>query len=249
MGKRVLITGSNRGIGKKLVEQFAQNGFNIVACARKKDDSFDDYLKDIVRMYNIDVTTSYFDMEDEQCIKRELKSVINKVKTVDVLINNAGYGQNALFPMISSNELKKEMQINYISPIIISQIVSRVMIRNGGGSIINIASVSGIRNEQGRLAYGSSKAALIFATKTMSLELAPNNVRVNSVSPGFIDTDMWNNRSEQIYKKVLSETPLGRQGNTKDVADLVYYLASDAASHPILAASSIILFAVATLPL
>ena len=231
MGKRVLITGSNRGIVKKLVEQFAQNGFNIVACARKKDDSFDDYLKDIVRMYNIDVTTSYFDMEDEQCIKRELKSVINKVKTVDVLINNAGYGQNALFPMISSNELKKEMQINYISPIIISQIVSRVMIRNGGGSIINIASVSGIRNEQGRLAYGSSKAALIFATKTMSLELAPNNVRVNSVSPGFIDTDMWNNRSEQIYKKVLSETPLGRQGNTKDVADLVYYLASDAASY------------------
>lgn len=231
MGKRVLITGSNRGIGKKLVEQFAQNGFNIVACARKKDDSFHDYLKDIVRMYNIDVTTSYFDMEDEQCIKRELKSVINKVKTVDVLINNAGYGQNALFPMISSNELKKEMQINYISPIIISQIVSRVMIRNGGGSIINIASVSGIRNEQGRLAYGSSKAALIFATKTMSLELASNNVRVNSVSPGFIDTDMWNNRSEQIYKKVLSETPLGRQGNTKDVADLVYYLASDAASY------------------
>ena len=65
----------------------------------------------------------------------------------------------------------------------------------------------------------------------MSLELAPNNVRVNSVSPGFIDTDMWNNRSEQIYKKVLSETPLGRQGNTKDVADLVYYLASDAASY------------------
>ena len=62
MGKRVLITGSNRGIGKKLVEQFAQNGFNIVACARKKDDSFDDYLKDIVRMYNIDVTTSYFEV-------------------------------------------------------------------------------------------------------------------------------------------------------------------------------------------
>lgn len=231
MKKRVLITGSNRGIGKVIVEKFAQNGYDIVACARKRDKEFDKYLDYIASKYGVGVESSYFDMEDEQSLKKEMLGVINKVKTIDVLINNAGYSASGLFPMISSQELKKEMQVNYFSPIIISQIISRTMRKNGGGSIVNIASVSGIRNEEGRLAYGSSKAALIFATKTMSMELARDGIRVNCISPGFIDTDMWKNRDEQLYNKVLSETPIGRQGNAEDIANMAYYLSEESASY------------------
>lgn len=231
MEKKVLITGANRGIGKALVEKFAQSGYGIVACSRKKTEDFEEYLKCITDKYGINVMASYFDMENERELKYELRDIISKVKKIDVLINNAGYSTSALFPMISADELRKEMQINYISPIIISQIISRSMVKNGGGNIINIASVSGVRNEEGRLAYGSSKAALIFATKTMSIELAKNNIRVNAISPGFIDTDMWRNRSEKLYEKVLSETPIGRQGKAKDIVNIVFYLASDQASY------------------
>ena len=231
MKKRVLITGSNRGIGKKLVEKLAQEGFEIVACARKKEKEFEEFLYNTSLQYNVEIITSYFDMEDEQCLKEELKRIVCEVKRIDVLINNAGYSTNSLFSMTSSKELKKAMQINYFSPIIISQIISRTMIKNGGGCIINIASVSGIKNEKGRLAYGSSKAALIFASKTMSMELAKDNIRVNCISPGFIDTDMWKNRNVELYNQVLSETPMGRQGKTDDIANIVSFLISDSSSY------------------
>lgn len=231
MRKKVLITGANRGIGKALVEKFAQCNFDVIACARIEREDFNEYLKYIENKYNVNVIASYFDLENEQAIKQELRMVLNNQKKIDVLINNAGYSASSLFAMTSIEELKKEMQINYISPIIISQIVARYMKKNKEGCIINVASVSGIRNEEGRLAYGSSKAALLFATKTMALELASDNIRVNSVSPGFIDTDMWKNRSDKLYDKVLSETPVGRQGSTHDVVDMIYYLASDKASY------------------
>lgn len=231
MRKKVLITGANRGIGKALVEKFAQCNFDVIACARIEREDFNEYLKYIENKYNVNVIASYFDLENEQAIKQELRMVLNNQKKIDVLINNAGYSASSLFAMTSIEELKKEMQINYISPIIISQIVARYMKKNKEGCIINVASVSGIRNEEGRLAYGSSKAALLFATKTMALELASDNIRVNSVSPGFIDTDMWKNRSDKLYDKVLRETPVGRQGSTYDVVDMIYYLASDKASY------------------
>lgn len=231
MGKNVLITGSNRGIGKALVEKYAQSGYDIIACARHQEDSFKDYLDVLSRECGVNIADVYFDMENEEQIKSELKAAISKVKKIDILINNAGYSGSSLFPMISSGELKKELQINYVAPILISQMIARVMSKNGGGSIVNIASVSGIRNEEGRLAYGSSKAALIFASKTMSMELARNNIRVNCVSPGFIDTDMWKSRDKNLYDKILSETPAGRQGTTLDVVNMVYYLTSDAASY------------------
>ena len=105
------------------------------------------------------------------------------------------------------------------------------MMRAKAGSIINMASVSGVVNSQGDIAYGSSKAAGIFATKTMALELGPYGIRVNSVSPGFIATDMWKDRRSEVYDKVLRETPLGRQGTPEEVAKVVLFLASDMSSY------------------
>ena len=105
------------------------------------------------------------------------------------------------------------------------------MIRKKSGAIINIASISGLMNTSGGLSYGASKASLLYATKTLAVELGEYGIRVNSVSPGFIDTDMWHSRSQELYDKILVKTPLRKQGSVEDVAEAVFFLADDKASH------------------
>lgn len=231
MDRKVLITGTNRGIGLELVKKFAANHDEIIACARVDSEEFEVQMNQISKMYDTQISTYFFDLEDEDQIKLGIRKIISENKNIDVLINNAGIVHASSFLMYSSKEIKRLMEVNYIAPLIISQFVARNMMKNKGGSIINIASVSGIQNEPGRIGYGGSKAALIFASKTMSLELAEYGIRVNCISPGFIDTDMWRNRSDDLYMAVLSETPLGRQGTVQDIANVAYFLASDEASY------------------
>ena len=104
--------------------------------------------------------------------------------------------------MTSFEEMQKTMDVNFLSQVHLAQLISRYMVKTKAGSIINVASVAGIESEEGGIAYGSSKAAVIFATKTMALELGPYGIRVNSVSPGFIDTDMWAGRKDEIRDKL-----------------------------------------------
>lgn len=229
--KNVLITGANRGVGKALVEKFASKKCNIIACIRTGNEEFEKYACELADANDVEIKIFCFDLEDEEQIKSSMRNIIKEYKKIDILINNAGYSNVSLLHMISMAELKKEMQINFFAPVLISQIISRAMMKNGGGCIVNIGSVSGIRNDEGGLAYGSSKAAIIFASKTMSMELAKYGIRVNTVSPGFIDTDMWRDRSQELYNRILDETPVGRQGTAEDVANAVYYLTSDEASY------------------
>ena len=136
-----------------------------------------------------------------------------------------------LFSMTSIETINNTMEVNFLSQVRLAQLVSRLMVRNKAGSIINIASVSGMESEQGSIAYGSSKAAVIFSTKTMAVELGKCGIRVNSVSPGFIDTDMWKNRDDDVRDRIIARTPLGRQGTPKEVANVILFLASDMASY------------------
>ena len=122
------------------------------------------------------------------------------------------------------------MEVNFLSQIDIAQIASRYMIKNKCGSIVNVASVAGIEAEEGGIAYGSSKASILFATKIMSLELGKYGIRANCVSPGFINTDMWKKRSPDVMEKVLRETPLNRMGKPEEVAQTILFLASDMSS-------------------
>jgi 3-oxoacyl-[acyl-carrier protein] reductase len=127
--------------------------------------------------------------------------------------------------------MRETMDVNFLAQINLAQIASRYMMKHKSGCIVNVASVAGIEPEEGGVAYGSSKAASLFATGTMALELAKYGIRVNSVSPGFIDTDMWGNRKDDIKDKILKETPLGRQGTPKEVAQTILFLASDMSSY------------------
>lgn len=231
-GKTVIVTGANRGIGLATVEVFAEQQAVIWACARKQSNEFESKMREISDRNATTIKPVYFDVTDKEAVKNAIKMISQELtKSIDVLVNNAGISIERLFRMTSPELIQKTMEINFLSQVYLSQLVSRYMMRAKTGSIVNVASVSGVEGKQGSIAYGSSKAAVIFSTKTMARELGSYGIRVNSVSPGFIATDMWHDRKKEIKEKILNETPLHRQGTPKEVANVILFLASDRSSY------------------
>lgn len=229
-GKTVVITGSNRGIGLATVEVFAENGASIWACARLQSDEFESKLEQIAKKNSVDIKPIYFDITDDNASKEAIRIIGKEAKTIDILVNNAGVSVERFLSMTSMGVIRDTFDVNFLAQVNLVQLVSRYMIKNKSGCIVNVASVAGMDCEEGGLAYGSSKAAVIFSTKTMALELGKYGIRVNSISPGFIDTDMWKNRREDIRAKIVSETSLHRQGTSREVAQTILFLASDMSS-------------------
>ena len=230
-GKTAIITGANRGIGLAAVEAFAEQGAEIWACARMQSAEFEDKLEEISGRNAVMARPVYFDVTDGDAVKNAVKMIGKNSGSVDILVNNAGISAERLFGMTSPEMMLETMKVNFMAQVHLAQLVSRYMIKAGGGSIVNVASVAGMESEQGGIAYGSSKAAVIFATKTMALELGSYGIRANSVSPGFIATDMWKARSCEIKEKILNETPLRRQGSPREAANAILFLASDMSSY------------------
>jgi 3-oxoacyl-[acyl-carrier protein] reductase len=213
------------------VETFAQNGAVVWACARTESEEFEQKLKDYEQKYGTQVHPLYFDISDKEASKKAVTKAASESGRIDILVNNAGVSVERLFSMTPMDLMRKTMDVNLLSQVNLAQLTSRYMMKQQSGTIVNVASVAGIEPEEGGVAYGSSKAAALFATGTMALELAKYGIRVNSVSPGFIDTDMWGKRKEDIKEKILKETPLGRQGDPKEVAQAILFLTSDMSSY------------------
>ncbi len=230
-GKTAIITGANRGIGLATVRVFAQQGAIIWACARQRSDKFEDELKVIASENETTITPVFFDVTQAAEVKEAVRRIGRESDSLDILVNNAGVSIESLFCMTSCDMIRRTMEVNFLSQVRLSQMVSRYMMKSKKGSIINIASATGLEGEQGGLAYGSSKAAVIYTSRTMALELGSCGIRVNSVSPGFIATDMWKDRDSKIKDKLLEETPLHRQGTPDEVANTILFLASDMSSY------------------
>ncbi len=230
-GETAIITGANRGIGLATVEVFAEQGAVIWACARTRSDEFEDKIKELSDKNAAAITPVYFDVTEEAAVKNAIKMIGEESKSIDILVNNAGISVERLFSMTSSDMIQRAMEVNFLSQVRLAQLVSRYMMKAKAGSIVNVASVTGIESKQGGLAYGSSKAAVILSTKIMALELGSYGIRVNSVSPGYIATDMWKGRNSDVKDKILSETPLRRQGMPEEVAKAILFLASDMSSY------------------
>ena len=229
-GRVAIITGTNRGIGLATVKAFAREHAIIWACAREETEQFKNEIRQIARDTQSNIFPLFFDVNDSNAMKSAIKEVGKESKRIDILVNNAGISNETLFNMTTTDTISHTMNTNFISMVQLAQIASRYMIKQKSGSIINVASVTGIEGKQGGLAYGSSKAAIIYATRTMATELGKYGIRANSVSPGFIETDMWKNRNESVKEKMINETPLGRQGLPDEVAETILFLASDKSS-------------------
>ena len=229
-GRTAIVTGSNRGIGAATVKLFAENGATVYACARTRSDDFENVLSKLSTEHSVEIHPVYFDVTDKDAVKGAVKDICKEAVSVDILVNNAGVSLEKPFGMTSVDVMRQTMETNFISQVHLAQLLSRYMMKHRCGSIVNVASVAGMDAEQGGIAYGSSKAAVIFSTKTMALELGQYGIRVNSVATGFINTDMWKARRQDVMDKIMNETPLGRQGTPEEVAKTILFLASDMSS-------------------
>jgi len=228
--QNVIITGANRGIGLAIMEQFAEAGANIFACARKETEQFVNLIEELKAKYEVKITPVYFDLMNESMIKAGAKQILSITKKIDVLVNNAGISYSGLFHMTPVDKLKEVFQVNFFSQILFTQLISRVMMRQRSGCIINMASVGGIEAKPGYLAYGSSKASVIWETRCLAVELGQYNIRVNAIAPGLVDTEMGHVKSEDEIEKVLNRTPLSRMADKDEIAKAVLFLASEDAS-------------------
>lgn len=227
----VIVTGANRGIGKAIVQLFAENNYNIWACARTKSEEFEHWLIELANENHVQIKPVYFDLSDEEQVKEGIKQILSEKRDIDVLINNAGVPYGALFTMTSLNKLREVYEVNVFAQVQIMQLVARQMMRQKKGCIINMCSVGGIETNPGYLAYGSSKAALLWITKSVSRELGRYNIRVNGIAPGLVDTDMGNYKSEEEQKKVLDRMSLDRMGKPEEIAKAALYIASEDAAY------------------
>lgn len=228
-GKNVLLTGANRGIGKKILEKLAQNGANVWACSRTYHEEFEKTVKDLKKEHQVQIQPVYFDLTDEAEMKSAVKQIMQEKRPVDALINNAGMAYGGGLHKTSVEKLREVFEINYFAVIRLTQYISKYMIRQKHGAIVNMASVGGIESKPGYLAYGSSKAALIWATKCLANELAAYRIRVNAVAPGLVNTDMGFYKPEKELEETIQRTPQKRMAEPEEVADAVLYLLSNQA--------------------
>lgn len=230
-GRNAVVTGANRGIGLATVACLAENGANIWACARRPNIEFERKLEELSRQNDVWIEPVYFDLADESAIKSGIQQIIKEKQPVHVLANVAGITHNALFHMTSTTVLRHVMEIDFVAQMYISQLVTRSMLRTGGGSVIHVASFIGLTGYPGQLAYSAAKGALIAATKTMAEELGDKKIRVNAVAPGVVDTDMTRALTETQRQDLRGDTAIPRQASPAEIAEVIAFLASDRASY------------------
>lgn len=228
--KNVLITGSAGGIGQAIAERFAKEQYNLILHARKETTEFSNFMQKLKGKYDIQITPIYFDITDYDVMKKAIQSLHKEKRSIDVLVNNAGVAHGGMIQMTSLDDIKNVFEINYFSVVQMTQLVLRLMSRKKSGVIINLASVAGLDLEAGNCAYGASKAAVIAFTKTVAKEIASQGIRINAVAPGLTNTRMAAMMEETAGEEMVQASAMKRLGKTEEIADVIYFLASDDAS-------------------
>ena len=227
----VIITGSNRGIGKAMVEAFAASGANIWACARRTTPEFEAWLKETAEKSGVWIKPVYFELTDKDALNAGVQFIIDEGQSIDVLVNNAGISTVGLLSMSKVEDVENLFVVNYFAMLRIIQKVSKRMARQKKGVIINMGSNAGIAPQPGKIAYGSSKAAVMMMTKCLAKELGPMGIRVNAIAPGPIETEMIHQYKDDVLKNLASESALRRLGTTEEIAKVAVFLASEQASY------------------
>ena len=225
-GKVAIVTGASRGIGAAIVKKLADEGAQVVACARSIES-----CEGAAMCQKVDVSNSE---QVDACVK----ATVEKFGKVDILVNNAGITKDGLLMRMGDDDWNQVLDINLKGTFLFTRAVARPMMKNKaadgtqlGGAIVNITSVVGITGNAGQANYTASKGGVIALTKTTAKELGSRNVRCNAVAPGFIESKMTEGLSDEIKKSCMDSIPLKRFGKVEDIAMAVAWLCGEDASY------------------
>ncbi len=224
--KVVMVTGGAAGIGRVTAENFAKEGAKVAVC-----DVNPEAGEAALKALGPEASFEKVDVADSASVSSWVDTVFEKYGQIDVLVNNAGITRDSLIMRMKEADWDAVISVNLKSAFICVKAVSKIMVKQRSGRIINLASVVGVMGNPGQANYVASKAGMIGLTKTVAKELGARGITVNAVAPGFIETDMTAVLSEKVKDAMLSMIPLQRAGNPQDVADAITFLASDQAAY------------------
>ncbi|WLR50569.1 SDR family NAD(P)-dependent oxidoreductase [Bacillus tianshenii] len=229
-GKVAFITGASKGIGKATALVLARYGTTVLLNGRDEE-ALDRLAAEVNEQTDGVAKIFAYDVTDLNAVKETFRTIQKEYKRLDILVNNAGMLADGLLGMVRPEQLEQTMAVNTNAAVYHMQYAARLMMRNRSGSIINVSSIFGTNGESGQVVYSASKAALIGATKSAAKELASANVRVNAITPGFIETDMTKSIPEDKFQERVNSIKMKRIGQPEEVANTILFLASDLSSY------------------
>lgn len=224
--KTALISGASRGIGKQIALTLAREGYNVVINYNGSEAKANAVCEE-AKQLGSDAMCIQADVSDFMQVEAMVKKVMETYGSIDVLVNNSGITKDALLLRMSEDDFSKVIDVNLKGTFNCIKHVSKIMMKQRRGSIINMASVIGLIGNVGQANYAASKAGVIGLTKSAAKELAPRGIRVNAIAPGFIATEMTEVLDEKVKDNIMANIPLKQLGSVEDVANMAAFLASD----------------------
>ena len=224
--KVAIITGASRGIGREIALLFAKEGAQLALTARSEA-LLKELSEEIRKSSGLEPSWDCVDVKDSQKVTEFADKILDKYKRVDILVNNAGVTRDGLFVRMPEEDWDEVLDTNLKGTFLFMRAVSKIMMKQRSGRIINMASVIGLIGNAGQANYAASKAGIVALTKSVAKELGSRNVLVNAIAPGFIDTEMTQALSDDVKQGILKNIPIGVFGKPIDVAKTALFLASE----------------------